>query len=241
MNLKNIILILFLFATVALGVAYWQFSGSQHNGPVLYGDIMLGQNEAGKNMPLRFMVQGKHIYLDDNGDQIPQANEELVNRSVGEVTGSQLATRFAVTKLDLGVAPESVSETLTQKLLVYVDIGEGAGQYTMSGQMELTESPSGTNWLHFGGALEFLAMDALELPKSSGEPSELNIFLGTIANGPSPLASNPQQKVSLKETGVSRTTVVIPSEQPPFPKTSVQFAIPGSEPIVREMLMDRFC
>ena len=241
MKMKSVVLIIFLLATTASGFVYLKSSTSSDNSPVLYGDVLLGSNEADKGMPLRFMVRGEQIFLDENGDQIPQASELLPDRKIEQISNSQLESNYTISKLDLGVAPESVSESLTQKLIVYVDIGQGEDQYSMSGKMELTSNPEQANWLHFGGPLSFMAMETLEVSKKANGSKELTIFLGTIANGPNPLVDGAQQDVDVELNPVFRTTVVTPSDKPPYPQASVAFQIPNTEPFVQELTMDQFC
>ena len=140
---------------------------------------------------------------------------------------------FTVSKIDLGIAPESVSETLTQKLILYIDIGKESS-YTMSGSMVVTSEKE--NWLNFGGPMEFLEMEKLSLTKSEA-PEEIKLFIGTVATNPDETSDNSPKDPS----ELFRTTIVVPTEQPPFPKGSIKFFVPDSEPVIKEFVMDHFC
>lgn len=229
---SKLILLVAIVASAGVGIFFYASGSGSAPGPVLYGTAFVGDPNRSPDV-LDFMVQGSHIFVDQNGDGLPQAEEELPERKVAPITNPATGMTFTVSKIDLGVAPESVSETLTQKLILYVDIGKDS-QYTMSGKMVVT--PEKKNWLHFGGPMEFLEMEKLSLKKSE-QPEEVKLFIGTVANGPAPNAT--VQQADSVET--FRTTIVIPTEQPPFPKGSIKFEVPDSEPIVREFVMDHFC
>lgn len=227
---SKLILLLTVVAAAAIGVVLYNSRSAAK--PVLYGTALVGDRN---NSPteLEFMVQGSKIYVDQNDDGQPQADEELPDRKMQPITNPATGITFTVSKIDLGVAPESVSETLTQKLILYVDIGEES-PYQMSGKMAVT--PEKENWLNFGGPMEFLDMQKLSLKKSK-QPEEIKLFVGTVASG----SADAHDDSLADPTETFRTSIVIPTEKPPFPIGSIKFFIPNSEPVVKEFVMDHFC
>jgi len=227
---SKLVLLLAVIATLVIGVLFYNLQPEVP--PVLYGTALIGDRN---NSPteLEFMVQGSKIYVDQNDDGQPQAAEELPDRKMPAVTNPETNMTFTVSKIDLGVAPESVSETLTQKLILYVDIGDKS-PYQMTGKMVLT--PEKENWLNFGGSMTFLEMEKLALKKSS-QPEEIKLFVGTVASGL--VDAHDDSLPDPNET--FRTTIVIPTEKPPFPIGSIKFFVPDSEPVVKEFVMDHFC
>ena len=209
-----------VFAALACAI-YFLNSRAISQEPLFFGHVVFGQENTTDTIHL-FIVRGRQIFLDANGDHRPQNSEELRQSSGHLIQQTDSNLKFKFASIDIGISPDLLSETRLQKLIFYVDINSEF-EFQMTGQMELSKSVDPSNYLHFGGPLEFLALDEIKLNNESETPQDIKIYLGTVS-GQS-----------------SNTTVVVPNENPPYPKASIRFADGNPLPNRQEFTMDHFC
>lgn len=210
-----------LFVVAGVGTAFFFGGSSQPQDSLYFGHVVFGREKTPETTK-QFIVRGRQIFIDENQDQFPQPSEELTQPSDHVIREQGSETEFKFASFDVGVSPDLVSEARPQKLILYVDIVDKFA-YQMTGQIELSTTAAPTRYLHFGGPLEFLALDEIELRDQSSEPQDVKIYLGTSTAIP------------------TNTTVVAPNEQPPFPDAVIHFELENGETTSQKFAMDHFC
>jgi hypothetical protein len=202
-----------------------------------FGKILLGPGEADDSKMIHFIVQGREIYVDKNRDGIPQPDERQTGRSLEPIEDTQSGVTYEVSGLRTGLAPETLSDNRPQQLGLDVLIS-GPQKFTQSGSIVMTRDATASNWLNFNGPVQMFYEDQTSLQKGSAKPTEVKIYLGTVA-GNSNVDGEPSADTG--DAGwMSRTAFIIPDETTPFPKVTIKYPSDG-EPVVQELDLDTFC
>ena len=219
---RNLVLLIGLLGMTAIFAAYF-FVWPPSSPPVelYFGKVVFGHEQTPETTKL-FIVRGREIFLDENADHVPQDSELIAPHGKTKIQQPESTVDFEFASIDVGVSPELVSENRPQKLILYVDV-LGEFKYQMTGQLELATTPAPNDYLHFGGPLQFLALEEVEIRENESEPQDIKIYLGTPTENP------------------LNTTVVAPNQQPPFPEVKISFEMEGEETEERKLTMDYFC
>ena len=218
-------------------------AGEVGSNSLYFGRILIGPDKTDDSKIFHFIVQGRDLYVDENKDNIPQPEELDTVRSLPLIEDPESKTIYEVSGLRLGLAPENVSDKLPQQLGMTVEV-QGKQAYTQSGSVVLTRDPEKSNWLHFSGPLEMLFLDDIGLHKGGAKPSQLKLYVGSVARGSASDIANSSDAAGLNL--ISRTAFLIPDETTPFPRVTIKYAAEGEDavdgtPIIQELDLDTFC
>ena len=232
--MKYLIAISGLFLTAL--VAWMFFATSTAHTESFYGRALFGKDAADATAWLHFIVQGEQVFVDRNRNNVAE-QDELFDAKTG-IALSIGDEQFSLVAAENGIAPDAVSETLPQSLMLQVDVTANRS-YRMSGKMHLVQSPEHCNWLHFGGNLQFLLMEQPTFRAGAESPAELKVFVGSVTNGPP--GSPPYLIDSSVRPDTFRTTIIVPETKPPFPTVELKFTGAKTESESQPIDMDQFC
>ena len=241
MALKLVLVVLVIAGLVFLGFLLLPNRQADQSPSLVdatyYGKILLGPDDADEAKMIHFIVKGREIYVDENKDGIPQPEERDTDRSLELIEDAEAGVTYEVTGLRTGLAPESLSENRPQQLGMDVKIA-GTQNYLQSGSVVLTRDAASSNWLNFNGPVQMFYADEAGLQKGAAKPTELKIYLGTVARESH--AGGEQAADAEDADWMSRTAFIIPDETTPFPKVTIKYPSKG-EPVIQELDLDTFC
>ena len=241
MTLKRLLILIAILLVVGITIANVVFN---RTADPLYGYAVFGtQSEEGVsnsdsngNTHAHFIVLGSDVYFDVNNDKIPEPSERFTRAgSAFEVISADEQSRYRLTKAEVGLSPDSVSESMPQHIILTVDVLKTAQAdstpFQQSGRISVYSETVDRGWAHFDGPLKFEFTGGDTKLSASGGPS-VDVHL-TISTPPIECSD------AADGTLCSNPTTTVPGTL--IPTATVQFPAESNRTITERYVLDHFC
>ncbi len=236
-----------IWFTLLAAVVAVLFAGcnTSEPSPPYFGKVLFGPDNSADSIRLSFIAVGRDVFVDRNTNGVPEKSELLVPGETIQVTPTNAKFAFEVSA-EVALDPKLISDSLPQRLDVLAKVASKP-PYQLSAKMLMTQQPSDSNWVHFGGPLKFFTEPELVLRKGCVVAEQLKLFLGTTPEGTFSGVQDSQVDASIQDPSDQpipqqyRVAVVVPEGHAPFPQAIIAFECDDGEKIVETLAMDHNC